>query len=40
MARELASRITPNLEDQGLYQVCSLRYVAFTTALDSYPAPL
>ena len=39
MERELASRKTPNLEDQGLYQVCSFRLVAFTRALDSYPAP-
>ena len=40
MERGLASRKTPNLEDQGLYQVCSPRYVAFTTDFDSYLAPL
>jgi len=34
MERGLASRKTRNLEDQGLYQVCSPRQVAFTMALD------
>ena len=34
MERWLASHKTPNQEDQGLYQVCSPRQVAFTMALD------
>jgi hypothetical protein len=33
-ARELASRQIPNLEDQDLFKVFSLRQVAFTMAKD------
>jgi len=35
-----ASCKIPKLEDQGLYQVCFPKWVAFTTALDSSLAPM
>jgi len=40
MERELASRTTPYQEDWGLFQVCSLRWVAFSTTVDSHLAPI
>jgi len=40
MERELASRTTPYQEDWGLFQVCSLRWVVFSTTVDSHLAPI
>ena len=37
--KELASRQTPNLEDQDLSRVISPRWIAFTTAEDSRLVP-